>query len=477
MVRAAVVSGAATGIVQAAMLHLRKRLSSEGPEEVLGRVLKLPSDFFIYRYAPTVCGLIEAPRLLADRVCSFAPAIFTAVAIPVVILPIVIASPAVGILLACFLGIVFLVSFALYRSRDGIYRTAMHGGRDTAGLSAHDIGEIERLKLGNGIAGVFSRIAGAQAAHLSGTQALSRRLVVREAMVSAMLLALAAYAIAFRNPANAAAAVLGVYCILRLDKACHWLAVDGLRSLLMSIADMPDAPALPRDPPITAPIAVTATAARRMSFGYDSRNAPVISAIDFEIAPGRLVGLAGRPGSGRSTLARLLCGLLLPREGRIEAPAAALVESWQAFFEGTVYDNVALHDPAIGDSAVAESLRIACADEMLAFRDGSKSRVAASAANFSGGERQRLAIARALVRRPGLLILDEATDALDPDLERRVLTNIRTLGCTCILISLRPSSLALCDEVLVLENGSVAERGAPETLSGTDGAFARLTHV
>jgi ATP-binding cassette subfamily B protein len=100
------------------------------------------------------------------------------------------------------------------------------------------------------------------------------------------------------------------------------------------------------------------------------------------------------------------------------------------------------------------------------------------AANFSGGQRQRISIARALTRDPRLLILDEATDALDPDLEARLIAKLRTgflmRGGFCVLISLRPSTLALCDGIIALENGAIVQRGAPDSLAAIDGPYARL---
>jgi ABC-type multidrug transport system fused ATPase/permease subunit len=144
-------------------------------------------------------------------------------------------------------------------------------------------------------------------------------------------------------------------------------------------------------------------------------------------------------------------------------------------FEGTVRDNVALWDPSVPDEAVVAALRDAAVHDVIARRPGGiHSRVEQDGRNFSGGQRQRLEIARALVRRPSVLVLDEVTSALDAETELRVIDNLRRRGCACVVIAHRLSTVRDSDEILVLERGEVVERGRHQELVAAGGVYARL---
>ena len=471
MLYAAIASGGLSALSNICLGSIRARISSDGPEDTFRRALKLPPGFFSYRYPASVLSLIESHHALADLTYNLGGAFLRVIPVPVILAVIAALSLPIAALTACALALSAAVAFALHYPRTGVYRTWVHQGQGTPGLDSWEIREIERLKLGRGPEGTFRRLAGAQAIILSASQAFQGRGTLQAAIQTAMLFLVGLAAVSRWSPANAAASVLAVYCLARLGRVCVlWPSLEKLRTLLMRIDDIPIPSVQSESRKPSARIA-----AERASFGYDGRKPPILSDIDFEIAPGRLVGFAGRPGSGRSTIARLIAGFLDPWEGRISGGKnPVLVENWQAFFEGTVADNITLNDPSITGGDVSEALRIVCADEFLTHRGGPQCTMARGGANFSGGERQRLAIARALVRRPELLILDEATEALDPELEKRVIANLRTVGCACVLISLRPATLSLCAEVLVLENGTIVERGTPDSLLTPDSAFARL---
>lgn len=138
-------------------------------------------------------------------------------------------------------------------------------------------------------------------------------------------------------------------------------------------------------------------------------------------------------------------------------------------------DNVALWDPSISDDAVEEALRDAALYEDVARRPGGLySRVEQDGRNFSGGQRQRLEIARALVRRPSILVLDEVTSALDAETEAVIIDNLRRRGCACVVIAHRLSTVRDSDEIVVLDRGIVVERGRHEQLLAAQGPYARL---
>ncbi|MFB7292162.1 NHLP family bacteriocin export ABC transporter peptidase/permease/ATPase subunit [Actinacidiphila glaucinigra] len=226
-----------------------------------------------------------------------------------------------------------------------------------------------------------------------------------------------------------------------------------------------------------------------VTFGYSPLDKPLLSGFSLSVAPGRQVALVGGSGSGKSTVSRLIAGLYSPWEGTIRidgtrlediprgalAASVSFVDQDVFLFEGTVRDNVALWDPSIPDGDVEAALRDACLYEVVARRPGGlHSGVEQDGRNFSGGQRQRLEIARALVRRPSVLVLDEVTSALDAETEQAIIDNLRRRGCACVVIAHRLSTVRDSDEILVLDHGTVVERGRHEELIAAGGAYAAL---
>lgn len=215
----------------------------------------------------------------------------------------------------------------------------------------------------------------------------------------------------------------------------------------------------------------------RVTFGYNPNTSPLIKEISFSIAPGKQIALVGESGSGKSTIAKLVAGLYrewsggilfdgIPRARLSEsvfAASIAMINQEIALFSGTILDNLTLWDDTIPMERVIAAAKDACIHDVIMQRpDGYHNLVDAAAANFSGGERQRLELARALVHNPKLLILDEATSALDEATETLVLANIRARGCACLVIAHRLSAIQRCDEVISLERGEIVWRGTPE---------------
>lgn len=227
-----------------------------------------------------------------------------------------------------------------------------------------------------------------------------------------------------------------------------------------------------------------------LTFGYSPLDAPLLSGFSLTVGPGRQVALVGGSGSGKSTVSRLISGLYRPWEGTIRidgrrlediprgalAASVSFVDQDVFLFEGTVRDNVALWDPSISDDAVRTALQDAALyDQVIARRpDGIHSRVEQDGRNFSGGQRQRLEIARALVRRPSILVLDEVTSALDAATEALIMDNLRRRGCACVVIAHRLSTVRDSDEIVVLDQGTVVERGRHEDLIAAGGPYAQL---
>jgi ABC-type multidrug transport system fused ATPase/permease subunit len=229
-----------------------------------------------------------------------------------------------------------------------------------------------------------------------------------------------------------------------------------------------------------------------LSYTYDSGQR-LLDGLDFAIAPGRTVAVVGATASGKSTLTSLVTRLVDPQSGAIRvdgqdlrelapgelAAHVALVPQSAFLFDDSVRDNVTL-GADLPDELVWEALRTAQADGFVAgLQHGLDSQLGERGTTLSGGQRQRLSLARALVRRPRLLVLDDATSAVDPEVEARILAAMRRRGgdSTLLLIAYRKATIALADEVLFLDGGRIADRGTHQELLDRNPAYARLVNA
>jgi ABC-type multidrug transport system fused ATPase/permease subunit len=216
---------------------------------------------------------------------------------------------------------------------------------------------------------------------------------------------------------------------------------------------------------------------------------PLLSDFSLDLPDGGSVALVGPSGSGKSTLGRLIAGLYAPDAGTIgiggrplrdwpraaRADALAYIDQDIMLFEGSVRENLSLWDDSLAEAQIVRAAQDALIHDVIAARPGGyDSHVEEGGRNFSGGQRQRLEIARALATDPRILVMDEATSALDADTEAAIMTNLRARGTTLVLIAHRLSTVRDCDEIIVLDGGRVTERGKHDKLMARGGAYATL---
>jgi NHLM bacteriocin system ABC transporter peptidase/ATP-binding protein len=493
------------------LLGLQTKLSIGMSSTLFWHALRLPIEFYGQRYAGEVGDRVTVndriAQLLSGQVATTALNVLTVLFYVVVMFQYDIILTLIGVFFAA-LNLVAL-RFVSRRRIDTNQRLLMERGKLT-GVSMGGLQSIESLKATGSESDFFVRWAGLEAKLLEAQQELGTRTQVVSG-VPAMLTALAT------------AAVLGVGALQVMSGDLTIGMLVAFQSLMTSFMTpigqmvtlgttlqesrgdlnrVEDVLRYEPDPQVPAKIASEEELPADMpaelsgylqlqdlTFGYSRLAAPLIEGFSLTLEPGSRVALVGASGSGKSTVAKLVSGLYPPWEGevlfdgqpRANVPhdlltsSLAMVDQDISLFEGTVKENLTIWDPTITQSSLVRAARDACIhDDVAARQGGYESEVEEDGGNFSGGQRQRLEIARALVGDPTIVIFDEATSALDPTTESEIDDNLRRRGCTCLIIAHRLSTIRDCDEIIVLDRGKVVQRGTHEQMRDVDGPYSRL---
>ena len=216
-----------------------------------------------------------------------------------------------------------------------------------------------------------------------------------------------------------------------------------------------------------------------ISFAYGKLDKPFIKNFNFHLQSGRTVALVGPSGCGKSTVAKMLSCLYRPWTGdilldgielekvpqEVISSSISVVNQQISLFDGTIFDNIAGWNAVISQEDVIQAAKDACLHDEITMKQGAYDfKLTENGANLSGGQRQRVEIAKALAINPTILIMDEATSALDTATEKQILDNIKRRHCTCVVVAQRLSTIRDCDEIIVLDHGTIKERGTHEEL-------------
>ncbi|MEC4590944.1 MULTISPECIES: NHLP family bacteriocin export ABC transporter peptidase/permease/ATPase subunit [Nitrospirillum] len=508
----AVVQWGLTGLQNSLLVRLHTRIAILAAGRVVWRMLRLPVRFFGQRHAGALAGRVDLARPLglqaAEQPVKAALALASSVFFTLAML---LYSPILTLVTLLAAAIPIAALALTQRRLEERVRKAGMAAIKVHGRAIQGIGMVETLKASGTDDVFFGQWAGLLAALVRDRQAAGRI----EALLGAvpdgvmllnrgLVLALSAGFViagsmtvgelaAFQTLITAFAATLStlmrqITSLKQVRSPLDQLADVATTPLAWEFAgDRPDAPAAPA---IRGGAKLSgALAVRDLTFGYTSQGAMVVNGVDLDIAPGARVALVGASGSGKSAVGRLVAGLFDPLGGTILLDGhplrvvprdrlralLAMVDQDILLFEGTVRDNLTLWDEAVPEARIIRAAKDAMIhDDIVARVGGYGGRVEEAGRNWSGGQRQRLEIARALVMEPSLLILDEATSALDPTVEQALMDNVRRRGCACLIIAHRLSAIRDCDEIIVLKDGRVLERGGHEALMTAGGAYRQL---
>lgn len=485
---------------QTLLARLEARLAFLPAAKMLWHMLRLPMNFYTQRHPGELANRLDANEKLATLLSGeFATSIFNLMSMIAYATVMLLLDPLLAIALILLQSVYFLTLSVSNRlqARNARLQTAQSGKLIAATVGA--IRAIETIKASATEREAFQRWAGHQARLLSlrSSHGTVEALI---GIVPGLLSALSA------------ATVLGLGGLRVMDGAISLGTLIAFQALAVSFytpiaslvqlagqiqmvkADIDRADDLMRAPAasfVAQDIAPTGfeMRAENLVFGYSPLDAPFINGFSLSLRPGARVALVGGSGSGKSTVGRLLAGLFTPWSGTISiggiplneldparrATLCGYVDQEIFLFEGTVQDNLSLWDPGVSDARLMRALSDAAILDDIVMRKGQlSSLVNEGGSNFSGGQRQRLEIGRVLAAEPSIVILDEATSALDPATEKLIDDNLRARGCTTIIIAHRLSTIRDCDEIIVMKDGRIVERGDHETLMSAAGEYAAL---
>jgi NHLM bacteriocin system ABC transporter peptidase/ATP-binding protein len=506
----------AMGIIQVVVAWIQAiyTLRINGKMDVLGstsfmwQVLRMPMDFFSQRMAGDIQQRQAANAVIAGTlVNTFAPLALNAVMMLiylVVMMRYSLLLTAVGV---ASIFIHLLVSNVISKKRVNITRVQMRDAGKLAGATVAGIEMIETIKASGAENGFFEK--------WSGYQASVNTQEVRYARLNQML---GLVPTLVSGLANTAVLIIGVY----LTISGHFtigmiMAFQGfltafttpavtlitagqtLQEMRTEMERVEDVMEYPTDVSIGVEKAADDSVSysklsgcvemKNVTFGYSRLEEPLIENFNLSLKTGSRVAFVGASGCGKSTLSKLISGLYQPWSGEIlfdgkprEAidrnvftGSLAVVDQDVILFEDTIANNIKMWDSSIEDFEMILAARDAQLHEDIMKRDGGYDyRIAEGGKDFSGGQRQRMEIARVLAQDPTIIILDEATSALDAKTEYDVVKSIKDRGITCIVVAHRLSTIRDCDEIIVLDYGKVVERGTHEALFAKGGMYTQL---
>lgn len=488
-------------------LRISGKLAMVGNTTFMWKLLRMPMEFFSQRMAGDIQGRQQSNAMIAEQlVNTFAPLALEA--IMMVFYLVVMLRYSVMLTLIGLLSVVanLVISRIISKKRINITRVQMRDAGKLAGTTVAGIEMIETIKASGAENGFFEKWAGYQASVNT-----NKVRFLRMNQILGLLPGL------INSVCGTAVLVTGVFLAMEGEFTVGMImAFQGFLSSFVSPAmtlisagqslqemrtDMErieDVMKYPSDPVFENNVEAEEGEYDKLSgnielknvtFGYSRLAEPLIKDFSMTLKPGSRVAFVGPSGCGKSTLSKLISGLYQPWSGEILfdgkpmsqidrgvfTGSLAVVDQDIILFEDTIANNIKMWDNSIEDFEMIMAARDAQLHEDIMQREGGyQYKLTEGGKDFSGGQRQRMEIARVLAQDPTVIILDEATSALDAKTEYDVVRSIKDRGISCIVVAHRLSTIRDCDEIIVLDRGNVVERGTHEELMAHGGVYTQL---
>ncbi len=486
-------------------LKINGKMAIAGNASYMWKVLHLPMEFFSQRLAGDIQSRAGMNASIAGTlVGTFAPLLLNTVMMIFYLVLMIRQSVLLTLIGFSTLTLNIIMSRIISNRRINITRVQMRDSAKLESTTASGIEMIETIKASGAENGFFQKWAGFQASVNAQN--------VKAAKEQQFIGIIPAF---FSTVANYAVLIAGVYLTMDgrftlgsvlmfqgflgsfMSPAMTLISagqtIQEMRTQMERIEDVmeyPDDPSLDNEPVIEKTGKLKGNILiKNITFGYSRLEEPVIKDFSLSLKTGERVAIVGSSGSGKSTMSKLISGLYQPWSGEIlfdghkrsDYPrevmtgSIAVVDQDITVFEDTISNNIKMWNDDIQDFEVILAARDAMLhDDITKLPGGYEYKLQSGGKNISGGQRQRMEIARVLAQDPSIIILDEATSALDAKTEYGVINAIRDRGITCIVIAHRLSTIRDCDEIIVLDHGEIAERGTHDELMTKGGIYSDL---
>lgn len=488
-------------------LKINGKLAMVGSTTFMWKILRMPMEFFSQRMAGDIQGRQASNSMIAERlVDTFAPLALNA-AMMVFYLVVMLRYSVILTLIGLASVLANLVlSGIISKKRMNITRVQMRDAGKLAGTTVAGIEMIETIKASGAENGFFEKWAGYQAS-VNASQVKFQRMnqllgllptLVSSVCGTAVLMTGVFLAMNGEFTVGMIMAFQGFLSSFVSPAATLISAGQTLQEMRTDMERIEDVMKYPTD------VACESSSddenaeynklsgsieLKNVTFGYSRLAEPLIRNFSMTLKPGARVAFVGASGCGKSTLSKLISGLYKPWSGEILfdgkpmseidrsvfTGSLAVVDQDIILFEDTIANNIKMWDNSIEDFEMIMAARDAQLHEDIMQREGGyQYKLTEGGKDFSGGQRQRMEIARVLAQDPTIIILDEATSALDAKTEYDVVRSIKDRGISCIVVAHRLSTIRDCDEIIVLDRGNVVERGTHEELMAHGGVYTQL---
>lgn len=494
-----------SGLKAVYLLRINGKMAAMGNASYMWKILKMPTKFFSQRMAGDIQGRqVDNASIAETLIGTFAPLILNTVMMIFYLVVMVRFSIAMTVIGLASIFLNALVSAYISKKRINITRVSLRDSAKLSSATVSGIEMIETIKASGAENGYFKKWTGYQAS-VNTQQVKFIKMNQYLGMIPQFVSSLANNLVLFLGVwltmqgkftvgmVMAFQGFLNSFMSPAMTIVSAGQTLQEMRTKMDRVDDVMEYPIeeLFKEGEITGDMQKLTgnIELKNVVFGYSTFDEPIIKDFSINIPLGKSVAIVGESGCGKSTISKLIAGLYKPWSGEIlfddkplnQIPqnifrgSLAVVDQDIILFEDTIANNIKLWDSSIEDFEMILAANDAQIHEDIMQRPrGYQYKLIEGGKNLSGGQRQRIEIARALAQDPTIIVLDEATNALDAKTEYDVVNAIRNRGITCIIIAHRLSTIRSCDEIIVMQNGEIKNRGTHDELMQDSSIYRSL---